>query len=56
MNGVDKLLLSGINIIGTVRNTRDSGHGNEKDVLEWEANMSYNYTILLLRTILKIKK
>jgi len=56
MNGIDKLLLSGINIVGTVRNTRDSGHGNEKDVLEWEAKMGYNYTILLLRTILIIKK
>lgn len=56
MIGIDKLLLSGINVVGTVRNTRDSGHGNERDVLKWEAEMGYNFTILLLRTLLSIIK
>jgi len=56
MIGIDNLLLSGINIVGTVRNTRDSGHGNERDVLRWEAEMGYNFTILLLRTLIKIIK
>lgn len=56
MDGIDHLLLSGINIVGTIRNSRDSGHGNERDVLEWEAKMGYSYTILLLRTIFEIKK
>ena len=56
MIGIDKLLLSGINIVGTVRNTRDSGHGNERDVLKWEAEMIYNFTILLLRTLIKVIK
>ncbi|MFX1450876.1 MAG: hypothetical protein ACFFCM_08540 [Promethearchaeota archaeon] len=56
IDGIKKLILSGINTIGTIRNTRDSGHGNERDVLKWEAKMGYNYTILLLRTILSIKK
>ena len=51
MDGINHLLLSGINVVGTIRNTRDSGHGNERDVLEWEARMSYSYTILLLRTL-----
>lgn len=51
MDGINRLLLSGINVVGTIRNTRDSGHGNERDVLEWEARMSYSYTILLLRTL-----
>ena len=56
MGGIDHLLLSGINIVGTIRNSRDSGHGNERDVLEWEAKMGYSYTILLLKTLLEIKK
>ena len=56
MGGIDNLLLSGINTIGTIRNTRDSGHGNVRDVLDWEAKMGYSYSILLLRTLLKIKK
>lgn len=51
MDGINRLLLSGINVVGTIRNTRDSGHGNERNVLEWEARMSYSYTILLLRTL-----
>ena len=51
MDGINHLLLSGINVVGTIRNTRDSGHGNERNVLEWEARMSYSYTILLLRTL-----
>ena len=51
MDGINHLLLSGINVVGTIRNTRDSGHGNERDVLEWEARMSYSYTILLLRSL-----
>ncbi|MHA1343157.1 MAG: hypothetical protein ACTSQG_04175 [Promethearchaeota archaeon] len=56
MDGIDHLLLSGKNIVGTIRNSRDSGHGNIRDVLEWEAEMCYSYTILLLRTIFEIKK
>lgn len=56
MDGIDHLLLSGINTVGTIRNTRDSGHGNDRDVLEWEAKMGYSYTILLLRTLLEIEK
>jgi len=55
IDGINHLLLSGINIVGTIRNTRDSGHGNVRDVLEWEAKMGYSYTILLLRTLLEIK-
>ncbi|MFW9876200.1 MAG: hypothetical protein ACFFG0_24115 [Candidatus Thorarchaeota archaeon] len=51
MDGISHLILSGINVVGTIRNTRDSGHGNDRDVLEWEARMSYSYTILLLRTL-----
>jgi len=51
IDGINHLLLSGINVVGTIRNTRDSGHGNERDVLEWEARMGYSYTILLMRTI-----
>lgn len=54
MGGIDHLLLSGINIVGTIRNTRDSGHGNLRDVKKWEADMCYSYTILLLRTIVQI--
>lgn len=56
MDGIDNLILSGINIVGTIRNTRDSGHGNLRDVKKWEANMSYSYTILLLRTIIELLK
>ncbi len=56
MDGINHLLLSGINVVGTIRNTRDSGHGNDRDVIEWEAKMGYSYVILLLRTILEIKK
>ena len=55
MDGIDHLLLSGIKIVGTIRNTRDSGHGNDRDVLKWEAKMGYSYTILLLRTLLEIR-
>ncbi len=56
MEGIDKLLLSGINLVGTLRNTRDSGHGNVREVNAWEADMAYSYTITLLRTVIKIKK
>ncbi len=56
MVGIDNLLLSGINIVGTLRNTRDSGHGNMREVNAWEAKMAYSYTITLLRTIIQIKK
>ena len=55
LGGIDYLLLSGINVVGTIRNTRDSGHGNDRDILEWEAKLSYSYTILLLRTLKLIK-
>ncbi len=54
LDGIHHLLLSGINIVGTIRNTRDSGHGNLKNVNEEEANMCYSYTILLLRTVIQI--
>ncbi len=54
--GIKNLLRSGENIIGTIRNSRDSGHGNERDVLGWEAKMGYSYTILVLRTLLQIIK
>ena len=54
--GVDKLIQSSINIIGTIRNSRDSGHGNERDVEEWEAEMVYTFTMLLLKTLLNILK
>ena len=52
--GVDKLLQSCINLVGTIRNSRDSGHGNDRDVEEWESEMVYSYTILLIKTLLNI--
>lgn len=54
--GVDKLIQSCINIVGTIRNSRDSGHGNDRDVEEWEAEMVYTFTMLLLKTLLNILK
>ncbi len=54
--GVDKLLQSSVNLVGTIRNSRDSGHGNDRDVEKWEGEMVYSYTILLLRTLLQIIK
>ncbi len=50
--GVDKLLQSCVNLVGTIRNSRDSGHGNDRDVEEWESEMVYSYTILVLKTLL----
>ncbi len=54
--GVDKLIHSCVNLVGTIRNSRDSGHGNDRDVEEWEAEMVYTYTVLLLKTLLNILK
>ncbi len=54
--GVDKLIQSCINLVGTIRNSRDSGHGNDRDVEEWEAEMVYTFTMLLLKTLLNILK
>ncbi|MBN1217059.1 MAG: hypothetical protein JXA99_16680 [Candidatus Lokiarchaeota archaeon] len=54
--GVDKLLQSCVNLVGTIRNSRDSGHGNDRDVEKWESQMVYNYTIVLLRTLIQIIK
>ena len=54
--GVDKLLQSCVNLVGTIRNSRDSGHGNDRDVEKWEGQLVYSYTILLLRTLLQIIK
>ena len=56
IDGLDYLLLSTQNLVGSVRNRRDSGHGNVTDVPEWEAKMSYSFTLLLLRTIQGFKK
>ena len=50
-NGLDYLLLSTLNLVGSIRNRRDSGHGNITDVPEWEAKMCYRFTFLLLRTL-----
>lgn len=54
-DGVKHLLLSGINLIGTLRNRKDSAHGNLLDVEDWEARLSYSYTILLLKILEIIK-
>jgi len=48
-------MYSGNNLVGTLRNKKDSAHGNPFDVEEWEAKLSYSYTILLLRTLELIK-
>ena len=54
-DGINHLLLSGINLIGALRNRKDSAHGNLLDVEDWEARLSYSYTILLLKTFEIIK-
>jgi len=54
--GIYKLIQSSINLVGTIRNSRDSGHGNDRDVEEWEGEMVYTYTILLLKTLLNVLK
>lgn len=54
-DGIKYLLRSGINLIGALRNRKDSAHGNLLDVEDWEARLSYSYTILLLRTLEIIK-
>ena len=51
MDGLNNLLLSTLNLVGSIRNRRDSGHGNITDVPEWEAKMCYSFTLLLLRTL-----
>ena len=53
--GIKNLMYSGNNLVGTLRNKKDSAHGNPFDVEEWEAKLSYSYTILLLRTLELIK-
>ncbi len=55
-DGLDLLILSSKNLIGTLRNKKDSGHGNPIDVETWEAKMCYSYTLLLLRTLLNFIK
>ena len=54
-DGIKYLLLSGKNLIGTLRNRKDSAHGNLLDVEDWEARLSYSYTILLLKILEIIK-
>ncbi len=54
-DGINQLLQSGKNLIGTLRNRKDSAHGNLLDVENWEARLSYSYTILLLKTLELIK-
>jgi len=49
--GLSNLILSTLNLVGSIRNRRDSGHGNITDVPEWEAKMCYSFTLLLLRTL-----
>ncbi|KKN23075.1 hypothetical protein LCGC14_0908620 [marine sediment metagenome] len=49
--GLDHLILSALNLVGSIRNRRDSGHDNKTSVPEWEAKMSYSFTLLLLRTL-----
>ena len=49
--GLDLLMLSALNLVGSIRNRRDSGHDNITSVPEWEAKMSYSFTLLLLRTL-----
>jgi len=51
IDGLDYLLLSTQNLVGSVRNRRDSGHGNVTDVPEWEAKMCYSFTLLLMRSL-----
>lgn len=53
--GLDHLILSALNLVGSIRNRRDSGHGNITDVPEWEAKMSYSFTLLLLKTLQEFK-
>ena len=55
-DGLNNLILSTLNLIGSIRNRRDSGHGNITDVPEWEAKMCYSFTLLLLRTLQGFKK
>lgn len=55
-DGLNHLILSALNLIGSIRNRRDSGHGNITDVPEWEAKMCYSFTLLLLRTLQGFKK
>lgn len=54
-DGIKHLLRSGINLIGTLRNRKDSAHANILDVEDWEAKLSYSYTILLLKSLMIIK-
>lgn len=49
--GIDHLILSALNLVGSIRNRRDSGHDNITGVPEREAKMSYSFTLLLLRTL-----
>jgi len=54
-DGIKNLLRSGINLIGTLRNRKDSAHANLLNVEDWEARLSYSYTVLLLKTLEIIK-
>lgn len=53
--GLENLILSAQNLVGSIRNRRDSAHGNITDVPEWEAKMSYSFSLLLLRTLQEFK-
>jgi len=54
-DGIKHLLQSGVNLIGSLRNRKDSAHANILDVENWEARLSYSYTILLLKSLMIIK-
>ncbi len=41
-SGIKNLMYSGNNLVGTLRNKKDSAHGNPLDVEEWEAKLSYS--------------
>ena len=54
-DGLDYLILASLNLVGSIRNRRDSAHGNITDVPEWEAKMCYSFTLLLFGTLYKMK-
>ncbi len=54
-DGIKHLLQSGVNLIGTLRNRKDSAHANILDVEAWEARLSYSYAILLLKSLMILK-
>ena len=54
-DGIDHLILSTLNLVGSIRNQRDSGHDNLTSVPNWEAKMCYSYTLLLIKTLHEFK-